>query len=420
MKVLWLAHAVPYPPRSGFLLRSYNLLKELATRHEVDLVAFVQEPWMRTLFGSVEEGLVESRRVLEGMCTRVTFLPIDTVTRPLGKQRTAVAALLSGGSYSMSWLVTARGRSTIAAHVNTGRYDLVHFDTIGLAPYLSSVAELPATVTHHNIESHMMLRRAGNASNALASSYFRIEAVRLRAAERATAQRFAAHFTCSELDSERLRVIVPDVNAIVIPNGVDCEFFTPRGVEPRPDSLAFVGTMNWYPNLAAMVFFLREVWPALKQRRPALTLDIVGSNPPASLLQLAATLPGVTVHGYVPDVRPFMERAAVFVCPIRDGGGTKLKILDAFAMRKCMVAHPVACEGIDVTPGRDVVLASTAQEFTEQVLTLLDDAPRRRALGEHARQLVEQHYSFQAIGQQFSAAMQALTEPPRAHDISAR
>jgi glycosyltransferase involved in cell wall biosynthesis len=410
VKVLWLAHAIPYPPRAGFLLRSYNLLKELARYQTVDLIAFIQEPWVRTLFPSLEEGLDESRRALKEFCRSVTFLPIDRVARPFGKQRTALEALLSAGSYSTSWLVSARGRRSIRAQLAANSYDLVHFDTVGLAPYRDLAAGTPATLTHHNIESHMMLRRAETATSALARAYFRHEGQKLRAVEQRTAAAFAAHITCSELDSIRLREIAPDVNAIVVPNGVDCDFFASPGAQTRPNSLAFVGTMNWYPNVDAMQFFLRDVWPDLKRQVPALTLDIAGSNPPGAIVQLGKSLSGVTVHGYLPDVRPLMDSAAVFVCPIRDGGGTKLKILDAFAMRKCVVAHPVACEGIDVTPGKNVIFASTAQEFSAEIRALLENAPKRAALGAAARALVEKQYSFRAIGAQFSSLLEATAQ----------
>jgi polysaccharide biosynthesis protein PslH len=406
LKVLWLAHAIPYPPRAGFLLRSYNLLRELARYQTVDLIAFIQEPWVRTLFPSIEEGLEESRRALEVFCRTVTFLPIDRLKRPLGKQCTALEALLAGDSYSTSWLVSARGRAAIRARLGADSYDLVHFDTVGLAPYRPLAGSTPATLTHHNIESHMMLRRAATATNSLARTYFRHEGQKLRAIEQHTAPAFAAHITCSELDSIRLREIIPDVNAVVVPNGVDCEFFASAGAQTRPNSLTFVGTMNWYPNVDAMQFFLRDVWPDLKQQVAELTLDIAGSNPPASLVQLGQSLPGVSVLGYLPDIRPTVDSAAVFVCPIRDGGGTKLKILDAFAMSKCVVAHPIACEGINVTPGKDVLFASTPREFVAEIRALLEDAPRRVALGTAARELVEKQYSFRAIGRQFSLVLE--------------
>jgi polysaccharide biosynthesis protein PslH len=402
MNVLWLAHAIPYPPKAGFLSRSYHLLRELARRQNVDLIAFVQEPWVKALFPTITEGLEESRHALQDFCRSVTFLPIDQLKPRWGKQLTALRALLTASTYTMSWLVSAPARSAIARQLEVAAYDLVHFDTIGLAPYRDVTGHTPAILTHHNIESHMMKRRADNTRNLITRGYFRQEGQRLEAAERRIAAQFAAHVTCSDLDRMRFRQIVPDANVVVIPNGVDCDFFCSTGAPTRPNSVVFVGTMNWYPNTEAMRFFLREVWPGLKSRVPAASLDIAGSNPPDSLVRLARSSPDVTVHGYLPDVRPLIDSAAVFVCPIRDGGGTKLKILDAFAMKKCVVAHPIACEGIEVTPGKNAVLASSAEEFVTEITRLFADDGRRLAIAAAARQLAESKYSFQQIGEQFN------------------
>lgn len=406
MKVLWLAHAIPYPPRAGFLLRSYNLLRELSRRQQIDLVAFIQEPWLITTFPSIREGLEICRRALGEHCSSVTFLPIDHLKSRWGKPATALRALLTGSTYTASWLISAPARAAIQRILADRHHDLIHCDTIGLAPYRHLSASLPATLTHHNIESHMMLRRADNAGNFLARRYFREEGRRLEDFERRVAGQFAAHITCSDLDRERLHEIVPDANTVVVPNGVDCEYFASADRPVRPGSLVFVGTMNWYPNVQAMVYFLREIWPGLKARVPAVTLDIAGSNPPEPLVQMARALPDVTVHGYLPDVRPLIDSAAVYVCPIRDGGGTKLKILDAFAMKKCVVAHPIACEGIEVTDGKDIVLASTPAEFVREIESLLGDDARRDELGRAARSLVESRYSYREIGARFNETLE--------------
>jgi glycosyltransferase involved in cell wall biosynthesis len=408
MRVLWLAHAIPYPPIAGFLLRSYNLLREIARRHTVDLIAFVQEPWIQTSFPNVDAGLEASRLALSQFCRNVTFLPIHKLKHPWGKQLTGLKAFLSGSTYTTSWLVSNSARRVIANQLRTQAYDLVHFDTIGLAPYRNLAASLPATLTHHNIESHMMLRRAENSTNPLARSYFRHEGSLLRSIEQHYARSFAAHITCSELDSIRLRELMPDAHIVVVPNGVDCEFFRSERRQIRPGSLIFVGTMNWYPNVQAMNFFLRDIWPGLKARVPEVTMDIAGSNPPEPLTQLAHSLPDVTVHGYLADIRPLLDSAAIFICPIQDGGGTKLKILDALAMRKCVVAHPIACEGIDVTPGEDVVLASTAQEFIDKITALLGDTSRREALGNAGRRLVESQYSYREIGARLATTFETV------------
>ncbi|HEX9384227.1 MAG TPA: glycosyltransferase [Gemmatimonadaceae bacterium] len=410
MNLLWLTHAIPYPPKAGFLSRTYNLLREVGRHHEVDLISFVQEPWIRTHFPSLDEGIEESKRALGSFCRKVTFLPIDRMRLRWGKHMTALNALLSGKTYTATWLVSASAGRAIADEISRNRYDLVHFDTIGLAPYRDLSIRVPAILTHHNIESHMMMRRADNATNAAARAYFRLEARRLEVLERRIAPSYAAHITCSELDTERLRRIVRGATVVTIPNGADCDFFSAKLAGTRPNSAVFVGTMNWYPNIDAMQFFLREIWPPLRIRVPNATMDIAGSNPPEDLIRLARSLPGVTVHGYLPDVRPLIDSAAVFVCPIRDGGGTKLKILDAFAMQKCVVAHPIACEGIEVTAGRDVVLASTPEEFANQICRLFENERERVGIGTAARQLVERNYSFRRLGERLSKTIEDVVQ----------
>jgi glycosyltransferase involved in cell wall biosynthesis len=254
----------------------------------------------------------------------------------------------------------------------------------------------------------MMTRRAERETNVLKRLYFKLEGTRIARYERAIASQFALHITCSDLDSERLKATMPGARLLAVPNGVDTAFFAPTGLTQTPNSMVFVGTLNWYPNVDAVIFILRDIWPALRSRVPGVTLDIVGAGAPRSLAQLAARSPGVTMHGFVPEIRPIIERASLYLCPIRDGGGTKLKVLDALAMGKCIVAHPVACEGIAVTPGLDILFAESAPDFVEQIARLLPDANRRADIGRAARKLAEREFSFDAIGEDFAAALSSV------------
>jgi polysaccharide biosynthesis protein PslH len=200
-----------------------------------------------------------------------------------------------------------------------------------------------------------------------------------------------------------------------VANGVDTEYFQPTHSDSSVRSIIFVGSLNWYPNIDAVQFLLREVWPEAKARHPDLRLDIVGSAPPRSVLSVAADLKDVRVHGFVDDVRPLMNAATLYVCPIRDGGGTKLKLLDAFAMEKCVIAHPVACEGIDVSPGVNVQFADSAQAFVDAIDRLLSDTAKRFEMGRAARSLVVEGYAFSQIGRQlcdlFESTAKAAQRP---------
>jgi polysaccharide biosynthesis protein PslH len=408
MRVLWASHFIPYPPKSGMHLRSYHLLRGVAARHEVDLIAFVQESWLRIFYASIEEGLQDCALELGRICRSVRFHAIDNLKRPGGKWRTAVEGLVSPSSYTIRCLQSRDARRTFEQIAARESYSVAHFDTIGLAPFRELFRGTPAILGHHNIESHMLLRRASSEQHPLKHLYFLQEGKRVQRYEAQVADSFAAHITCSDLDGERLRAIAPRANAITIANGVDIEYFHATPNHSGAPSIIFVGSLNWYPNVDAVLFLLREIWPSAKAAVPDLRLDIVGSAPPPNIVQLAAGLKDVTVHGFVDDVRPLMNAATLYVCPIRDGGGTKLKILDAFAMQQCVIAHPIACEGIDVVPGRHVQFAESVAQFVASITRLLQRPSERLAMSLAARQLVVERYSFAEIGRRLCEVFESV------------
>lgn len=406
MQILWISHVIPYPPKAGFLLRAYHLLRGTAKHHTVDLVAFIQEPWLRTIYGDVETGLCDAREALGAICRSVQLIPITSRQGRFAMPRTALRALMTGRSYTTTWLDQPDARHILRQMPARNNYDLVHFDTIGLAPFRDCIPkQVATTLGHHNVESHLFTRRSQTEANPAKQWYYKREGRLLNAYERDTAGQFTAHVTCSDLDSERLQEAVGRVPTHAVPNGVDCDYFTPSAEEPVPYTLTFIGTMNWHPNADAMAFFLTEVWPELLRRLPQITLEIVGANAPQTLVDLVNQSKQVRLAGFVPDVRPYLAKAQIFICPIRDGGGTKLKILDAFAAGKAVVAHPIALEGINATHHRDVVTADTANEFVEAICSLIANDETRKLLGRNARQLAEDEYSFAAIGDQFAALL---------------
>jgi len=397
MRILWVSHLVPYPPIAGVLSRSYHLLRRVAQQHEVHLLTFTQESWLRVAFGSVEKGTAASRTALGEFVRSAHYEPIPSEGQVAGRYRLALRSLW-GDCYSVKWLASATARKTIAQLTSTMQFDLVHFDTISLAQYQDCIGATPSTLGHHNVESHMLLRRSESESNALKRWYFRQEGRRLERYERAMGPRFAMHVTCSALDSERLQDIVGSVRVESVPNGVDTEYFRPVSAAADNEDLVFVGTMNWYPNADAMRFFASEVWPTLRVARPRSRVLIGGASPPSDLVALSTRDERFRVLGFLDDIRPTVHDAALYVCPIRDGGGTKLKLLDAFAMGKCVVAHPLACEGIDVTAGHDVCFAERPEDFVREIERLLDSPSERARIGRNARALVEASYSYDALG----------------------
>ncbi|HEX4267612.1 MAG TPA: glycosyltransferase family 4 protein [Steroidobacteraceae bacterium] len=407
MKVLWFSHLVPYPEAGlGVLQRSYHLVRELSRAHDVYLLAFVQRKIIGDLLGDVEKGLERAREHLGEYCARVQFLPIPSDSSPSRRTWLAARSLIGAHPYTIRWLQSDIARKVAADWNASIDFEVVHFDTLSLAPYRGLFARAAKSLDHHNIESDMMLRRAQIEEHPLKRLYFWQEGLRLRRYESRVCPHFDLNITCSSLDTQRLERVAPGVAVTEVPNGVDTEYFHPNGDFEHSRSLVFAGNMSWYPNAAAMLFFADRVWPALKAKLPGVTMDVVGGSPPPRLSALAARDEDFRVHGFVPDVRPYIGRAAAYVCPIMDGGGTKLKILDALAMGKAIVAHPIACEGIDVQDGRDVIFAREPEEFATSIAMLLGNPELRGRLSLNARALAESSYSYSFIGRRLVSAIE--------------
>lgn len=395
MKILWVSHFLPHPPRGGMLQRSYNLVAQIGGRAEVRLCAFFQRALHRN-----QQELDESIAALRQNCSHIDVVPIWSDRSAVHRLTLAGASLLTMNGYTVNWLKSGDMARTLRKVFAEQRFDAIHFDTISLAPYRALVpSDTPTFLCHHNIESAMMHRRSLNERSFVKAGYFRQEAWKLARYERRVATSFTGHITVSADDSARLIQTVGDVPCKVIPNGVDTEFFSPRpGVLQTPNSVVFAGGMSWYPNRDAMLFFANDIWPLLKARVPDATATIIGKNPPEALRKLGERDPSFKVAGFVDDVRPYLTAAAVYICPIRDGGGTRLKLLDAMSMGKAIVSTTVAAEGLETVPDKHLLLADTPTAFADSVARLFKDAGLRASLEGAARAHAERHFDWRLIG----------------------
>lgn len=399
MKVLWLSHLIPWPPSGGVLQRSYNLLREVAGRHDIHLLALHQ----RAQLASAR--LPEARKVLEALGVKVEIFPIPADASRLRWGLMLAGGLLRATPYDVNWL-RSRCLHERTLELSKGKaFDCIHVDTLGMAPYAKPFARTPMALNHHNVESQMMERRARNETSVLRRSLLAYEARRLARYERRVCPAAAVNIVVSELDAERLRRVAGPVGSVVVENGVDVGFFRPTGrVDERPKSLVFAGGMSWYPNREAVLFLAREIWPRLVAADPEHSLRVVGAHPPREILELAGRDERVTAPGFVDDVRPEIEAASIYVCPIRDGGGTRLKILDALAMGRPLVATHLAVEGIALREGEHYLPAETPEEFVEQILRLDRDAGLRVRLAQAGRSLMEQRCAWPVVGERLDRA----------------
>jgi glycosyltransferase involved in cell wall biosynthesis len=402
MKLLWISQNLPYPPKTGVLQRNYNLIREASRFADVHLVAILKEDILPTFDEEV------ARRELGKLCSRIDVVRLPVEASKLRFLALALKSLFTEDPFTANWAASGTLERVLRDALSSSRYDAVYFDTISLARYRPLVNGTATVLNHHNIESHLFERRLAYEGNPLRRFYFGIEARKLHRYEQRVAHAFDTHFVCSTLDGDRLRDIAPGVSTAVVANGVDVDYFRSSGTAQETGHMVMVSGMNWFPNRDAVLYMIRDIWPSLSRALPDARLTIVGASPPAEVVELTARDSRVVATGFVDDVRPYMERAAVYLCPMRDGGGTRLKILDALSMGKAIVATTMALEGIDVEPERDVLVADTPEEFVRQTVRAVNDTAVRERLGRNARSFAERHFAWPVIGRQMQHTFAAV------------
>lgn len=389
LSVLWLSHLVPHPGAGGASQRSYHLLCQAASRHRVHVVA-LHRP--RLLSADL---LSQATTDLSRRCT-LDVVPLARDRSALHRLWVATMGLWRPQPYESIWLESGALHRRLKMLARTTRYDVVHADTLGLLPYADCFPDAAAVLTHHDIQSVLFTRRAVQEGRTLRGLYSRFEARKLERAEREVAPRVALNLTVSALDAERLNQMTGACNTVVVPNGVDVDYFRPFSGDDTA-GLVFAASFDTIPNQDAVRYFLGEIWPVLVADDPRRRITFVGRGPGRDLMRAAADR-RVTVTGPVADVRPFIAAATVYVCPLRVGGGTRLKVLDALAMGKALVATRLSVEGLGLTPGVHYLEAETPLQFLQQVRRVESDPHLRHELGRAGRQLVEGNYSWGEIG----------------------
>lgn len=383
---------MPYPPHGGVLQRGYNLLREVGRHASVNLLAFVHPDELRTA-----QAVETSRRALLEFCESVEYFPLWPKT---SRVHTAAALAMSAAS-AQPFSVIAHRSAPMATRVSEVLQktppDVIHIDTLALCPFVAPTVKCATALTHHNVESMLMARRAQAESSWLARRFVKREAGKLRSYESKVASQYDVNIMVSAADADTLSKISSGARTAVVPNGVDLSYFSPDDTNQEP-ALVYTGGMNMFANRDAVMYFLRDIWPLIRSRHPQVRFYAVGQDPPEELRAVAQSDDRVMVTGYVDDIRPIVRRAAVYVVPLRIGGGTRLKVLDAMAMGKAMVSTSIGCEGIDAHNGEHVILADTAESFAQATLNLLDDRDRRSALGRASRSLVERCYAWRIVG----------------------
>ena len=380
--MLVIAARLPFPPRWGFATRVYHLTRQIAARHNVTLLTYA---------GSADAENVERLR---------QEFAVEVVTRDHPSRRAKRAkqlrSLASRTPYDSLATYSGELQRLIDSVAASQRVDVVQIEST-----LLSIFRLPqdalVIVDEHNIDYEYYDRMRENERSPLRRAFYRLEQHRFRRFEQRCWREVDGCVMTSEREAEEVRQVAPETPAIGVPNGVDVDYFHPSEEPVEPRTIVFNGTLDYRPNLDGAAFLVEQILPRLRERHPDVRVILVGRGSKADLESFAA--PGVEVTGEVPDVRPYLARAAVVAVPIRTGSGTRLKVVEGLAMGKPMVSTTLGSEGVDVRHEEHLLIADTAEAFADSLARLLDDPDYGDALGRAGRRKMVDEYSWAYAGE---------------------
>jgi len=386
-----------HPVDNGGRIRTYHLLKNLVQRHQVTYAALTDRPPEAPEVARANE--YSHRQILVRQRRPPKFSAYFYLE--------ALRNLVSPYPYAVHRWASPSLRQRVARTLAEDDYDLLICDFLSSTLNVPRPCPCPTVLFQHNVEALIWQRHYETQEHRWKKWYLRSQWRRMKHYEPSACAQFNHVIAVSEEDSAYFRRTYQLSSVSATPTGVDTDYFQPWPGPVRPNSLVFTGGMDWLPNEDAMQFFVGQIWPRIRAAVPDATLQIVGRNPTARVLQLGEQ-PGIEVTGRVPDVRPFIGEAAVYVVPLRIGGGTRLKIYEAMALGKAVVSTRVGAEGLDVHEGEDILLADEPEAFAQAVIGLLRDPLRREQIGERARQLATLNYSWPRVAERFEAICQEV------------
>ena len=390
-RLLFLCQTMPYPPDGGVWIRTYHILRLLSGAFDITALCFERTPMGDTDPARLTQAGLEALRRF----ARVEVFPIPQRHSRARLVWDHVRSLASHRVYTTFRYDSPDFAARLQAILRSSNIDLVHVDSLDLAGHLEACGDRPVVCVHHDVTSMQLGRRAGIERAEWRRAYLLHQARLTERCERQWCPRVALNIAVSEADAAALTRLAPGARVAVVPNGVDVDEFRPGGGAGR--GAAYVGGLHWFPNADALDYFAAEILPHVRAARPDTPVTWVGSAT-ADERQRYAERFGIDVSGYVDDVRPLMREAACHIVPLRAGGGTRLKILNSWAMGKPVVSTTIGCEGLEAVDGRNILIRDDPKAFAKALVAVLEDGALAERLGQAGRATAERHYSWEVIG----------------------
>jgi glycosyltransferase involved in cell wall biosynthesis len=402
-KLLFLSQTLPYPPDGGVHIRTFNVLRQLARAFDIRALCFYRRK-TRTSGKSLDDSV----RALSGMASVEPF-PIPQEHSRARLLWDHARSTVTRRAYTVFAYESTPYRRRVEALLSSESFSLVHADSLDLSAYFPAIKNLPLVCVHHDAQSVLLTRRAAVEAGVWRRADVRHPAGLMAREEGLWCPKVTLNVTVSEADARALAGVAPAAKFAVVPNGVDTEFFRPAGPVPEKAEVVFVGGTTWFPNRDALEYFAREVLPRIHAIGMRPRVRWVGRSTSAEQRLFGGL--GIELTGYVDDIRPHVQPAGCYVVPLRVGGGTRVKILDAWAMGKAVVSTSIGCEGLAATDGLNILIRDDPTAFAEAVAEVLRDPTLRSALGDQARRTVEERYSWDIIGAEMNERYLRLAAP---------
>ncbi len=397
MRVLWIKSDFPLPADTGGKIRTRHLLSELAKRCEVTFLSYIPP--------DLDGKWINEMR---GYGIKVESVPLPEENKSgLGFKFRVISKLFSSRPYIVNKYMTTAMIDRIKQIIANSQIDVVLCDFLEMAWCADYCANIPRVLFEHNVETLIWRRYHEVEKNPLKQLYFAREKERMHRFEQDACSRFQQVLTVSDNDGKLLCSEFGLKRFVTIPTGVDTSYFHPLGREVR-GRLVFSGSMDWMPNIDGFWWFYRSILPLLRQDIPDISFTVVGRRPAEDIVAVGRSDKSVTITGTVADVRPDVASAQLYIVPLRVGGGTRIKIYEALAMRKCVVSTTIGAEGLPLADGVNIVLADTEADFAKKIKELLRDDYKRNTIAEAGYRLVTEKYSWSKAADKMYQALSAV------------
>jgi glycosyltransferase involved in cell wall biosynthesis len=409
LQILWLKTELLHPVDKGGKIRTYNMLKELKRDHHVTYIALDD--------GSADHA---ARGLATEYCHDLVCIPHEQREKfTAGFYGELFVNMASSLPYAIKKYQSAAMKREIVERTNNGAVDIVICDF--LAPAVNVPRDLPCAsiLFEHNVEAMIWKRHFEVQANAVKKNYLRVQWKKMLKFEQEMCRAFDSVVAVSAEDRDQIKAEYGAKNVFDVPTGVDTEFFKPSNTESiDPHNVVFTGSMDWLPNEDGIRYFTEQILPLVRKSIPEASLTVVGRNPYPSLLELSKLDSRIIVTGRVEDVRPYMERAAAYIVPLRVGGGTRLKIYEAMAMEKPIVSTTIGAEGLPVNDGDELRIADTPEAFAAAVSDLLRDPGEAKSMGERAASVVRAKFGWAGVANKFAEICEKTVRSNRGQVVS--